>query len=428
TPMYHVPSGYKTMFGPSWQAPKQRYDLTSMSLPAASSFSLKASNRALDPRDAQSTFVQTRQVLISFGLAILSSSLRFGAVLRSARLAGLDLRPRARPESRRIVFANNFQLVPAWLRRWRQIPRYPERPLRCLLDLGEARPSVVGAQDRLAGIAVESEEPKRRDERRRPAARKPDPLSPPGSLAESGRRHEIHARAKPAALVGHHNYEALGKARDVGRPAAAGKAHRRLAPGSNIRRIEVAISVDLRATDESHVDVAPLKQAHDVRRRQTRGRVLDIGRIAHRVEQRGGGCVTHDPRFEETDGAWSMQPLCHAKREQGQAHSDEHDVAISDLPSSGRHHDLGGRHIMHRSRPERRVVARAPGAPFAGPRRGGQDTRGGLRRRRPNAPASVRRRRPCASRDGNHGRSRGPFRNSPVPETGGRRRARARPR
>ncbi len=66
----------------------------------------------------------------------------------------------------------------------------------------------------------------------------------------------------------------------------------------------------------------------------------NIRRIAHGVEQLGGGGFANDPIFKEADGAGRVGAASDEEGEHGEAHADEDDFAIVHFTRGGGHHQF----------------------------------------------------------------------------------------
>ena len=66
----------------------------------------------------------------------------------------------------------------------------------------------------------------------------------------------------------------------------------------------------------------------------------NIGRIAHGVEQLGGGSFADDAVFEKSDGAGGVGAASDEESQHGKAHADEDDFAIVNFTRGGGHHQF----------------------------------------------------------------------------------------
>src|SRR5437773_11161945 len=96
-------------------------------------------------------------------------------------------------------------------------------------------------------------------------------------------------------------------------------------------RVQIAVDVDLRATDEPRMDVAALEESHKVDRAGAPHGPRDVGVVAHRVEELRRGLVAEDAQLEEADRGRSVRALRDNERDEGQAHPHEDALAVADL-------------------------------------------------------------------------------------------------
>src|ERR1700694_4261203 len=105
--------------------------------------------------------------------------------------------------------------------------------------------------------------------------------------------------AEAVAVVLHDDGEALGEGGDVGTAAAAGEADFGGVPVADEGGVQVAVAINFRAADEAEVDIACSHGAHNVEGAGSPECAVDVGGVAHGVEQFGGWGVSDDPCFKE---------------------------------------------------------------------------------------------------------------------------------
>src|SRR2546423_5120988 len=113
-------------------------------------------------------------------------------------------------------------------------------------------------------------------------------------------------------------------------------------------RVQIAVDVDLRASDEPRVDVAALEESHEVDRAGAPHGLRDVGVVTHRVEELRRGLVADDAQLEEADRGRGVRALRDHERDERQAHPHEDPLAVADLARRPRDHDLAGRDVAHR--------------------------------------------------------------------------------
>lgn len=206
---------------------------------------------------------------------------------------------------------------------------------------------MIGLQQGLAGGGVEGEEGQGGDEGRGAASGQADALAPGRAsravcvgVAVAGAGDEINALAQAVTVVLHDDGEAVRERGDVRAAATARQAHGGLLPVADQRGVQVAVAIHFRAADEAQVDLARRHQAHQVDHACGPERAADVGGVAHRVEQFGGGRVAHDADFEEADGVGRVCALRQREGDERQAHTHKDVFSILYLPCGADNHQF----------------------------------------------------------------------------------------
>src|SRR6266481_1475373 len=212
----------------------------------------------------------------------------------------------------------------------------------CSSDLHalHALPRMIRGEVHLAGGGIEAEDAQGGDHRGRAAAAETDALAPARAIAEAGRGDEVDPLAEAVLLLRHDHHEAAREARDVPAAPAAGQAHLRLPPVADVGGVEVAEAIDLGAPDEAQVDQALLEQRHDLEGAGAPERPQDVGGVAHREQRLRRGLVAHDAVLEEPGRPRRVGALGVGEGDQRQAHADEDQIVVADLPRGGDDHEL----------------------------------------------------------------------------------------
>ena len=140
--------------------------------------------------------------------------------------------------------------------------------------------------------------------------------------------------------MAHKGDPAPAQDRDVGSSPAPRQLHLGSARLAYIRGIEVAEPVDLRAADEPKVDPALRHESHRVRHPRRPQGAGDVRWVAHRAEKLGRGLVAHQPDLEQAPCVGRVRVASDRVRQHRQAHSNEDQVAVTDLARGDRDHQL----------------------------------------------------------------------------------------
>ena len=195
----------------------------------------------------------------------------------------------------------------------------------------------------------EAEYAERRDQNARTAARKTDARAPITAIAVAGGRHEIDAFAQAALVVRHDHDEPVREARDVRAATGTGELHGGMCSvHADGRGVEISVHVDLGAADEARLHLAALQHAHELDHRAAPYRAANIGGVTHRVKQLGRGTVTNEAQLEQADRVRRVRPLRDDERDERKTHPDEHVLAVANLSSGLRDHQLAGGDIHQR--------------------------------------------------------------------------------
>src|SRR5947209_6083179 len=133
-------------------------------------------------------------------------------------------------------------------------------------------------------------------------------LSPAGTIPMAGRRDKTDSFPETPFVVLHDDHESPGHRGDIGCSTTPRKLYLGIVWIANVRRIEIAVPVNLCTADESQVDTTALQVGHDLPQSSRPRSLCHVWSIAHRVQQLRGGPITHQTRLKHADGVRSMCP------------------------------------------------------------------------------------------------------------------------
>src|SRR5205823_618340 len=144
-----------------------------------------------------------------------------------------------------------------------------------------------------------------------------------------------------------HDEDAPHAERDLGRAAAAGKAHLRRVVVADHGAVQIAVPVDLCRAEEADVDAAALEPVReDLRYRDDGVRRLRQLAVADR-ERYLGRFRADRPALVDEDAARRARAAREVRREARQADADEADRAVGQAPGRLDGHHLVGGEILH---------------------------------------------------------------------------------
>ena len=98
------------------------------------------------------------------------------------------------------------------------------------------------------------------------------------------------------------------------------------------------------------MDIACGHGAHDVEGAGGPECAVDVGGVAHGVEQRGGWGITHDAYFKEAYAVGGVGAFCKCEGDQGEAHAYKDVFTVVYLARCADDHQFPGS-VMHRIYP-----------------------------------------------------------------------------
>ena len=114
-------------------------------------------------------------------------------------------------------------------------------------------------------------------------------------------------------------------------PPAARQLHGRPVEVTDIGGVQVPEPVDLGAADEAEVDQPLREQRHHVRHPGRPVRAGDVGRVAHRAQERLRRRRPQQPDLVQPERGRRVGRAGDREGEDGQPHADEDELAVADL-------------------------------------------------------------------------------------------------
>src|SRR5437764_11493409 len=99
----------------------------------------------------------------------------------------------------------------------------------------------------------------------------------------------------------------------------------------NLRGIKVPETVYLCGAEKTQIDSTGLQQAHHAYHVQTLGRMQQVRRIGHGVNQFRSRLGANDSVLKQSNAIGSMGLFGHNKGNQGQAHANKNNFSIANL-------------------------------------------------------------------------------------------------